>query len=152
MKQTTQLYQSPLYLQVKREWREALTRGQLPPVSKVRRTLSFEKCLIENEQHLMSHNTVNTSHCDHDLSHNNDVMDDTPPSTKGHTYNATLSKQLPGGKLNVKKLSRGKTKMVEILVDKESYDSDEHKAREREEKKAKQEKALLKIRQRAEVS
>ena len=81
-------------------------------------------------------------------------MDDMHTSTKEHTYNATLSKQLPGGKISVKKLSRGKTKVVEILVDKESYNNDEHKERKREERKAKQEKALLKIRQlqQAEVS
>ena len=154
MKQTTQLYQSPLYQQVKREWRETLTRGQLPPVSKVRRVLSFEKCLAENEQDFISHNTVNTPQCDHDLLHHDDVMDDTHPSTKEHTYNATLFKQPSSAKLSVKKLSREKTKVVEISVDKESHrhDNDKHKAREREERKAKQEKALLKTRQRAEVS
>ena len=153
MKQTTQLYQSPLYLQVKRKWRETLKREQLPPVSKVRRVLSFEKCLAENEQHLISHNSVSTPQCDHNPLHHDDVMDDTHPSTKEHTYNAALSKQLSSAKLSVKKLSRGKTKVVEILVDKESHDNDdEHKMREREERKAKQEKALLKTRQRAEVS
>ena len=72
MKQTTQLYQSPLYQQVEREWRETLIRGQLPSVSKVRRALTFEKYSAE---HLMSHKR------DHDVLHYDDIIDDTPPST-----------------------------------------------------------------------
>ena len=85
-----QLYYSPLYQQVRREWKDTIVHKQMQKVSNVRRALNFD-----TEQTKPSTPAINRRRAQHNIINNDHASSSTTVSSRLHMYNSMPSRTKP---------------------------------------------------------